>query len=76
MNLTKRLIWKGRKHPQKVNNIEDGILQVGPYTTCREINSVLTSLGYSPGEILELIAIIESKSNDPTLKSNGAAVPF
>jgi len=76
MNLTKRLVWKGRKHPQKVTSIEGGILQLGPYTPCREINSVLTALGYSAGEISELIAIIVSKSNDPILKSNGAAIPF
>jgi hypothetical protein len=76
MNLTRRLIWKGRKHPQKVTEIGDGFLQIGDYTTCREINSVFTSLGYSPEEITELLTIIVSKSDDPALKSNGSAVSF
>ena len=76
INLTQRLIWKGRKHPQKVREIGDGFLQIGDYTPCSEINSVFTSLGYSAEEITELLAIIVSKSGDTALKSNGSAISF
>jgi hypothetical protein len=77
INLTRRLIWKGRKHPLKVTEIgDDGFLRIGPFQTCREINGVLTSLGYSAEQIAELLNIIESKSNDPTFKADGLTLSF
>jgi hypothetical protein len=76
INLTQRLIWKAQKHPLKVTEIGGGFLRLGPYRTCRELTSVLTSLEYSPEQRIELLAVIASKSDDPTLKANGAVISF
>jgi len=76
MNLTKRCLWKQQKHPKKVTEIVDGFLRLAPYTVCRELSSVLLSLECSPQQITELLAVIASKSDDPTLKTNGAVVSF
>lgn len=76
INLTQRLLWKSQRHPQKITLIEDGVLRLGPYRACRELNSVLTSLDYSPEQRTELLAVIASKSDDPTLKANGVVISF
>jgi hypothetical protein len=76
INLTQRLLWKAQKYPLKVTEIGDGFLRLGPYRTCRELNSVLTSLDYSPEQRTELLAVIASKSDDPILKANGVVISF
>ena len=76
INLTQRLLWKAQKYPLKVTEIGDEFLRLGPYRVCRELTSVLISLDYSPEQRTELLAVIASKSDDPTLKANGAVVSF
>ena len=76
INLTHRLLWKAQKYPLKVTEIGNGFLCLGPYRVCRELTSVLVSLDYSPEQRTELLGVIASKSDDPTLKANGAVVSF
>jgi hypothetical protein len=70
ININQRLFLKGAKHPQKITINEDGTIRFSNSNTIiRQLNTLLTDLGYPQTLIDEITNVINIQSVNPNIKT-------